>query len=365
MYKLFFAFLSIAIVLTSTLVVTTANEGPAVVAKVYTIDNAAANHVLVFTRGSDGSLVASGNYSTQGNGTGSGLASQGAVDLSPNGQWLLVVDAGSNEITVFQVNGNALVFADKVSSHGIVPISITINVDNNLVYVLDNGSATTPGNIAGFQFSNTGKLTYIGGSNQPLSGAPNTSPEQIGFSPDGRLLVVTEKAANIIDTYQVNYAGIAGAPMTTPSTGLGPYGFAFISHFLVISEAASNTLSSYAWSDSGTLRTLSGAMPTFGNAPCWVAVNTEYSSYVYTSNAHGGTISGFTLSGIGTLNLFSSIAAKARIPSLDLAFSKGGEFLYALNGNNITGFKTYFDGSLSQITTVGGLPASTTGLAAS
>jgi len=342
----------------------TINAMPSQTGAVYTIDNAVINHVLVFTRGTDGTLVASGNYSTQGNGTGSALASQGAVTLSNDGHWLLVVDAGSNEITVFHVNGNTLTFADKVSSQGLAPISITVNYQN-LVYVLNNGSATTPGNLAGFWLSSTGVLTYIGGSNQTLSGAPNTSPEQIGFNPDGRVLVVTEKAANIIDTYTVSYTGVPSAPITTPSNGLGPYGFAFSWSYLIVSEAGSNTLSSYALSDSGSLRTLSGAMPDFGNAPCWVALNTQFSSYVYADNAHGGTISGYTLSGIGTLNLFSSVAAKAGVPSLDMAFGKGGEFLYVLNGNNITGFKTYFDGSLSQITAVGGLPASATGLAAS
>ena len=284
--------------------------------EVYTIDNAAAgNNVLRFDRASDGSLSASGTFSTTGMGTGSGLGSQGAVALSENGNWLLVVDAGSNEISVFQI-ANTLTLTDKESSHGTAPISITIN--GNIVYVLNSGSATVPPNIAGFSLSETGMLTFIAGSVQPLSGAANTSPEQIGFNPRGNVLVVTEKAAGMIDTYTVGINGVASTPITTQSNSGGPYGFAFSSDgVLVLSEAAANTLSSYAVNYDGSLRLLSGSMPTFGNAPCWVAI-TDSGKTVYTTNAHGGTISGLTISNTGTLNLFSSIAASTNTPALDL-----------------------------------------------
>jgi hypothetical protein len=115
--------------------------------------------------------------------------------------------------------------------------------------------------------------------------------------------------------------------------------------------------------DMGQLRTLSGSIPDFGNAPCWV-ITTENGKFAYTTNAHGGTISGYAISYSGTLSLFSSIAAKVNVPALDLAFSTGSRFLYTLNGNDITGFQAYSDGSLSWVTTVTGLPTSTTGLAA-
>lgn len=106
---------------------------------------------------------------------------------------------------------------------------------------------------------------------------------------------------------------------------------------------------------------------TFGcfvkNIPCWVTVTEN--EKVYTSNAYGGTISGYDISKSGKLALFSSLAATMNIPSLDLALSNGDHFLYNLNGNSITGFWIAPNGSLTQVTMVSGLPASTTGLAAS
>ena len=334
---------------------------------VYTMSNDMANSVLEFQAGPGPALTLVGTFSTDGSGTGAKLASQGAVSLTQDGMWLLAVDAGSNQVTVFQVgNGGSLTFASVTGSEGTSPISITDH--GSLVYVLDNGTRTTPGNIAGFSLSPSGKLTFIPGSVQPLSGTPNSSPEQIGFSTDGNVLVVTEKAANVIDTYVVGSGGVAGSPTKFPSNSPGPYGFAFTSQgYLILSEAATGTLSSYSVSDGGNLRTLSGSIPDFGLAPCWVAVSPN-GDYVYTSNAHGGTISGFEVSQTGTLNLFSSVAAKALIPTLDLTFGGSSnpytQFLYVLNGNSITSFQVYPDGSIAQYATVGGLPGSATGLAA-
>ena len=144
---------------------------------VYTIDNASpTNHVLQYQSGPNGVLSLAGTFSAQGAGTGSALASQGAVQLTHDGHWLLAVDAGSNQITVFQINGDgSLVVADVVSSQGTTPISLAVSDD--LVYVLNSA---TP-NIAGFTLSNNGQLTFIPGSIQPLSGIPSSSPEEIGF----------------------------------------------------------------------------------------------------------------------------------------------------------------------------------------
>jgi 6-phosphogluconolactonase len=348
---------------------------------VYTMDNASpTNHVLQYQSGPNGVLSLAGNFSAQGAGTGSALASQGAVQLTQDGRWLLAVDAGSNQITVFQVNGGgSLTVADVVGSQGSTPISLTVN--GNLVYVLNSA---TP-NIAGFTLSNSGQLTFIPGSTQSLSGIPSSSPEQVGFvatgpehygqgqqGPDGSVLVVTEKAAGVIDTYTVSRSGVASAPTVIPSNGGGPYGFTTTSQgYLILTEAGTGTLSSYAVSNTGGLRTLSGAMPDFGNAgsatgpaPCWVAVS-HNGEFAYVSNAHVGTISVYGISQTGILSLDSSISAHTLVPTLDLAVGGSNQYLYSLNGGQITTFQLYQDGSIAQVSAIGGVPASAGGLAAS
>jgi hypothetical protein len=60
------------------------------------------NAVLIYDRAADGTLTPAGSAGTSGLGSGGGLGNQGGLILS-EGCWLLVVNAGSNSITVFRV----------------------------------------------------------------------------------------------------------------------------------------------------------------------------------------------------------------------------------------------------------------------
>ena len=71
-------------------------------------NDAEGNEVLVFGRGPDGSLAAAGRYETGGRGTGKPhLASQSSVALSGDGSWLLVTNAGSDDVSLFAVGDAA------------------------------------------------------------------------------------------------------------------------------------------------------------------------------------------------------------------------------------------------------------------
>src|SRR4029453_275940 len=117
------------------------------VGQAYTSTNSpAGNAVLVYDRSVDGSLDAAGSFPTGGAGTGAGLGNQGGIALNVAGTRLAVVNAGSNDISLFRVNGDgSLSLADRISSGGTTPISVTIHQD--LLYVVNAGGS---GNIAGF-----------------------------------------------------------------------------------------------------------------------------------------------------------------------------------------------------------------------
>ena len=116
--------------------------------------------------------------STGGRGTGEPhLPSQSSIVLSGDGRRLLVVNAGSDELSLFAVEDDGLVLADRVASGGATPTSVAVSGD--LVYVLNNG---TP-NIAGFRLAD-GRLVELEGSTRPLS-ADDADPAQIAFSLDG------------------------------------------------------------------------------------------------------------------------------------------------------------------------------------
>ena len=62
------------------------------------------NRVLAFRRGADGALEQAGEYPTGGAGLGGAhLGSQGSVVLTADGRFLLVTNAGSDDISVFAV----------------------------------------------------------------------------------------------------------------------------------------------------------------------------------------------------------------------------------------------------------------------
>ncbi|HSM16251.1 MAG TPA: beta-propeller fold lactonase family protein [Gemmatimonadales bacterium] len=336
---------------------------------VYLMTNAAGpNEVLVFHRAADGSLTAGAPVATGGDGTGSGLGNQGALALTNNGRILLVVNAGSDNVSSFRVTPGGLELAAVASSGGDQPISLTVH--GNLVYVLNAGS---PNSISALRLGNDGSLDPIAGSSRPLSGA-NVGPAQVGFSPDGNVLAVTEKGTNLITTYSVGPDGLASAPTSFSSATPTPFGFSFDRKgHLIVSEAVGGatdaaTVSSYAVSSDGSLTIIDGAVPTTETAACWIAISAN-SRFAYTTNTGSGTLSGFSIDHGGNLTLLDAdgVTGDAGTGSrpLDAAFSSGGRYLYVLasGASEIVVFAIDAHGGLTELPGVS-LPAGANGMAA-
>src|SRR5947209_4598998 len=172
--------------------------------RVYIMTNASAgNTVVVFNRAEDGSLSRLQEVSTGGLGSGAGvlppplppnpgpdpLQSQDAMVLTHDGRFLLAVNAGSNEISVFAISDAGLDLVSKSSSGGNFPVSIA--EFRNLVYVLNEGespdhSVGATANIAGFRLDARGQLTPVPDSTRILG--PDTGTSDILFSPAGDTL---------------------------------------------------------------------------------------------------------------------------------------------------------------------------------
>lgn len=340
------------------------NDSPGTV---YTLSNSAGtNRVLAFSRSANGDLTPAGGFATGGQGTGAGLGSQGALALTDDGRWLLAVNAGSNELSVFSIRPDALVLSDVISSGGSRPISVT--VAHNLVYVLNaGGSVGGADNISGFYLSEQGQLHALTGSTRPLSGA-NVGPAQISFGLRGDALVVTEKATNRIDGFMVDESGRAGPATITPSSGAVPFGFAISSKgFVFVSEAPGSALSSYALHSDGALDVITPSLANHQAAACWVVLSKD-EKYAYTANAASDSISGYRIHDDGAVTLVDStgLTAVAGDTPLDLCVTNNGRYLYSLNASSrtIVGFRVGADGSLTGVATIGGLPAGAAGLVA-
>lgn len=301
---------------------------------VYLMNNAAAgNEVMVFHRAPDGSLTQAPNVPTGGLGTDeTGLGNQGALALTQDRRWLLVVNAGSDDVSVFGLRPGGLVLTDRETSGGTRPVSVAVHGD--LVYVLNAGE---PNNVSGFRLTHQGALDPIAGSTRPLS-ADMTGPAQVGFTPDGRVLVVTEKATNRITTYAIDRrSGLASMPNVQAAAGETPFGFDRHGT-LIVSEA-------------------------FGGAADAATV----SSY---DVAASGTVTGFHVAASGDLTLLDAdgVTAPTGMGSapIDAAFSSGGRYLYVLARGigEIRAFAFESDGGLTPISGAAGLLLTANGMAA-
>jgi 6-phosphogluconolactonase len=207
-------------------------------------NDAVANAIIVFRRTDEGRLASLGRCKTGGRGTGEPhLPSQNSVVLSDDGQWLLVVNAGSDELSLFAIEPDGLRLSDRVGSGGRRPTSVAVR--NGLVYVLNNGSP----NISGFTLVKE-KLVPLDDSTRPLS-SDDADPAQASFSLDGRALIVTERGTNSISSYSIDEHGRAHGPATVKSSGQTPYGFDFTpSGSLIVTEAFGGSIGAAAASSS-------------------------------------------------------------------------------------------------------------------
>ena len=336
---------------------------------VYTQTNAAAgNAVLAFDRTRDGVLRPAGVFATQGSGSGGGLGNQGALHLSRNGHWLLAINAGSNEVTVFARDRRGLELVDKVPSGGIRPVSITMHGD--LVYVLHAGSD----NLVGFTLDYHGRLTPLAGSTRALSGS-GTAPAQAQFSADGDQIVVTEKATGRVLVYPVDDDGRLGTPATMASPAPTPFGFAvgrrdqfFVSE-AAGGQAGRSSLSSWHLNEDGTASLVTTSARAPGQtAACWVVVSRN-GRLAYISNTGSGTLTGFSIDRSGTLALLDASGISASVGAgsgpTDLALSNDGRLLFSLNPGNgsLSTFRVGANGRLTPLVgSTGGVPPSATGL---
>ncbi len=317
-------------------------------------DNTAGNQVVAYHRAPGGRLTKAGTYSTGGLGgvlAGSvvdHLASQGSLTYDRVHGLLFAVNAGSNTVAVFSVRGDQLRLRQVTGSGGVFPVSVAVHGD--LVYVLN---AENGGAVQGYRIF-AGRLSGIPGSNRALGLDPSATPQftntpgQVAFSPAGSQLIVTTKAnGNDIDVFAVRGGRLSASPVVNPEPGTVPFAITFDpAGHLVIAEAGTNALATFALRQDGTV-TLLDAVGTGQAATCWVAPDR---GLLFASNAGSASVSGYSASPDGQLTLLGSTTTDPG--TVDATASPGGRFLYVQTG--LTGIVDEFAvGSAGSLTEIG------------
>lgn len=322
---------------------------PRVVGHVYVNDNTAGiNTIGAFNRLANETLVPmhGSPFAAGGAGTGQSIGSQGALQITSDGRYLLAVDAGSSQISVLGIDSDGALRpagAGPLSSDGVEPVSIAVH--GSLVYVANAGSSTSSANYTGFTLNPGGHLRPLSHSTVPLSTAVN--PGDVFFSPDGAHLVgievgTTDPGSWRIDSFVVGDDGrltpAPGSPFA--AQGPGPFGSEFRptdATQLFVSNAhggaGNGTVSAFQVAPNGALTSIGNSpFPDFQTAPCWIEI-THDGRYLFTVNTASASISRYAIAADGSLILLGSTAMKhpTGLSPFDARLDPGGKFLYVVD----------------------------------
>jgi 6-phosphogluconolactonase len=315
-----------------------ASTGSRVVGYTYIDGNTAtANTIDGFARHADGSVtpLPGSPFATGGAGTGTGLASQGAIQATRGGRYLLAVDAGSNQISVLRVTpgGVPVPVGRPVSSGGVQPVSIAVS-RSGLVYVANQGNGAGGSGYSGFRLGFGGKLTSIPGSTVTVPAAAGLG--DVFFNATGNRLIGTRTATSQIDSFVVRPGGRLLAAHGSPFTGqgLGQLGAEFSPARpwqLFVSNAHNGaglgTVSAYRDGFLGHLSPIGASPYADGQtAPCWVEISHD-GRYLFTVNTGSGNISSYAIQAGGSLSLIGSTPIRGGGADIDARLSPDGKTL--------------------------------------
>ena len=352
--------------------------GSPVVGHVYVDDNTApANGVGGFARHADGSLTAlSGSpFAVGGAGGGSPNASQGSLQLSSDGRFLLAVDAGSNQISVLRIAPDGSlrpVAGSPFSSNGVDPVSIAVHDD--LVYVANAGPGGSVGdtNYTGFRLAPNGRLDAIPDSTYVLPG--DSKPGQVLFNRDGKKLAGTRIATSEIDSFIVGRDGrltpAPGSPYSaqafSPAQGWGQLGSEFSptqpdqlfvsdAHTAGGSAAFPGLVSSFRDAPDGTLTPVGAPVANDGGAACWIEISQD-GRFLFVVNTASASVSSYSIGAGGTLTFLQSTAAgEIGAGAEDARLAPDGKTLWVVESgtDGVTGFSVD-GGTLTPLASVAG-----------
>ena len=348
-------------------------------ALVYTAGNELDNNeIIAFDVDSRGRINEVGRFDTEGGGTGTPLANQGALATDAGDQFLFAVNPGDGTISSMNVEEQSLSFINRVSSGGSRPLSISVFGD--LVYVLNEGNQDEDSadylrydNISGFRFGENGALEPIEGSTRILNNTRGTGAVQVSFNNSGTVLLVTERATNMITTFVVGENGLASeSPLKRESAVPTPFGFAFGDRdYVFITEANGGGIgSTVSYHVNPTTGQVSSAIDQIemGNALCWTVLSSDQ-TVGYGTNTADGTVSLYNVNFDGTMDYFFRSSTDTPVDTgagvRDAVLLQNNQFLFTLNtgDSEVGSFWVNRSGAIAPRGTLS-VPSSSTGLLA-
>lgn len=325
------------------------------------------------------------------------LISAYGVVASKDKQHVVAVNPGDASISLMRVNDvGGLALVNKVKSSDRFPVSVAI--EGTLVVGASVGADNSNGSIGVYTIDSDGWLVAIENSRRDLKARPST----VGFTADGKFVVVTELVTGKIKTFEfyenkfisAEPVSIIDSPRADERFQAIPVGFAVTENGsgsnLIVSEARfltpdfklreesgvvpqspkyswqTGSLSSYRIDENGQLELVSADVLIGSDieggeiANCWVAFSPDGGT-LWAANALSSSISVFDISEDSSATIRNVTAYKDDSEGLffsDLMVGKNGDELYQLVGNKgeVAIFRIDSNGDLTLHQTVGHMP---------
>ena len=235
-------------------------------------------------------------------------------------------------------------------------VSLAVSPDGQWLFVLDaNGLTLSEYSIN----TSTGALTFnTTGAISPASGTVNNVSNQVAVAPSGDYVAVAIGTGGV-QTFTLDTSTGALTPQNPINPGNSQVGFFGVAidanNFLYV--AGTNGLTVFSATIDGVPTLLKTY--TAGNGPRSVAVNTA-GTFAYVGNKTDGSISGFS---IGTNAVLTPIAGSPFAgPTLigALAFDQTGAYLITSGYNDTTGIELFAIGTTGALTSSGTAASGTT-----
>lgn len=333
----------------------------------YTSSNAASQNQLIrYQMGSDGVYTETGRFDTGGTGTGRNLQAASSLALSDDRKWLVAVNAGSNQVSVFRLGRRRPRLTDIHDSGGTLPLSVALK--GRYVYVLNSGSDQ----VASFRLTESGVLEALGDGSPRWLSSPNARATSLGVTSDGRQLVIAERGADRLTAFAIGRKGVLAQEAQTIQTVANlPYALSFLGKTVYTVFAGQGegqtAVGAYRFDSKGVLLSLGEPVYSGQTAGCWSALSPRR-RLLYAANAGSHSLTGLQILRDGRINLLNSDGVSTDTgPNnhpRDMTFSKDGETLSViLSGEHAMGlFRVGLHGQLNLQQTVGGIPDAAAGL---
>jgi YVTN family beta-propeller protein len=258
-----------------------------------------------------------------------------AAVAHPNGNFLYVADSGSNEVSVFAIDGSGALTANPANADaGSQPSALAIQPNGDFLYVADAPLAGSSTLTVYSVDSSSGSLTPITGSPFPLQ----FKPAAIVQDPVLTVLFAAAQETFSIPTLSTGapeqYAGYSGT--TTPSA----IAIDSASRFLYVADSSSAVILGYTIASDGSLAELSPPFAAGGLKPVSLAIDPS-GTYLFVANQGSNSVYGFIIAqGTGALTAIAGSPFPVGSAPSSLAFDNKSGNLYVANsgGNSISGF---------------------------